>query len=107
MIELDIDGEYGISSDKRNLILGKYIIKINSDGEEYETLADRTYHKTFGGLLKKYNERKLKNSRKVGTWEDLIRLQKTIHKTIKGIDKKIKGKTLKKIKEIEDRINGK
>jgi hypothetical protein len=73
-MRIDIDGTYGITSDKRQYILGKWSTYTNKDGEEIETMTDKTYHTSFEHLFKTYCEKQLR------TEEGIDSLGKVVNK---------------------------
>lgn len=82
-VKIDIDGKWGIMSDKFQYILGQWTTKTRQrDGEEVEvkTLTDRTFHDEITHLLKTYT-RKRTNNEEIESFEEL----KELHKEIKEI----------------------
>lgn len=89
MIDLDIDGEYGLQSDQRQIILGKHSTR-ERKGEEVHTLKDRTYHGTIKGALEKYVDRRLKDGREIADFEELVKVQAKTNEILKGIESELK-----------------
>lgn len=89
MIDLDIDGEYGLQSDKRQFILGRHSTR-ERKGEEVHMLKDRTFHKTLESALGKYAERRMKDGEEIADFGGMIKVQTETNKILKSIESELK-----------------
>lgn len=89
MIDLDIDGEYGLQSDKRQFVLGKHSTR-ERKGEEVHTLKDRTFHKTLKSALETYAEKRVRDGSEITDFEELIKVQAKTNEILKGIESELK-----------------
>lgn len=88
-MKIDIDGTYGITSDKRQYILGKWSTYTNKKGEEVETMTDKTYHTSFEHLFKTYCEKQLRTDEGIESLEDVIKKINQLKNIIKDLSIKV------------------
>ena len=62
-MQLRLDDEYVVKSDNFCFKLGKYIKKMDKEGNEIEVFSLKEYHTTLSSVLNSYVNNKLKNSR--------------------------------------------
>lgn len=81
-MQLRLDDEYVVKSDNFCFKLGKYIKKIDKEGNEIEVFSPKEYHTTLSSVLNSYVNNKLKNSKSKDKKEltsDLEQINKQIN----------------------------
>ena len=82
-MQLRLDDEYVVKSDNFCFKLGKYIKKMDKEGNEIEVFSLKEYHTTLSSVLNSYVNNKLKNSKskdKKSLINDLEQINKQIEK---------------------------
>ena len=98
MIDLDIDGEYGLQSDQMQIILGKHSTR-ERGGEQVHTLNNKSYHKSIKSALTIYARKKLKDGGEITNFEELVKAQTIINETLEGIESELKKANEQFLKE--------
>lgn len=85
MIDIELNDEWVIQSDKYQFILGK-----KQKTENGYTLRDRTYHETIDGALKDFFNKEIRTTEtNINTFEKLIELRKAQQKELEKIRKEM------------------
>jgi hypothetical protein len=98
MIDLDIDGEYGLQSDQMQIILGKHSTR-ERDGEQVHTLNNKSYHKNIKSALTTYARKRLKDGGEITDFEELVKVQTITNEILEGIESELKKANEQFLKE--------
>ena len=70
-MDIKLDDDYKIKSDKRQYILGQ-VYEYESKGEKKTRLKDKTFHRTITSVLNAYIEKRLKTDEDISSFSDLV-----------------------------------
>ena len=85
MIEIDIDGEWGITSNKWQYFLGHWAKKENDDGETIDYVKKEKSYRTIEGLMNAYVRQSVRTEGKIQSFAELKHKINEVKEVIEGI----------------------
>lgn len=85
MIEIDIDGEWGITSNKWQYFLGHWAKRENEDGEVIDYVKKEKSFRTLKSLMNAYARQRVRTEGQIQTFAELKYKINQVRKVIENI----------------------